>query len=100
MKKNFIIYTSIIFILTSFSILRCALGWHLFWLGSDFVIVLWPLSPLMALMAHFRLSVLDHLWKRSGIFQKLLCNPAICRYDLRLFDMKGNSLLHKMARFR
>lgn len=54
----------------------------------------------MALMAHFRLSVLAHLWKRSGIFQKLLRNPAIRRYDLRLFDMKGNSLLHKMARFR
>ena len=30
----------------------------------------------------------------DGIF------PAIRRYDLRLFDMKGNSLLHKIARFR
>ena len=51
-------------------------------------------------MAHFRLSVLDLFWKRLGLFQKLLRNPAIRRYDLRLFDKKGNSLLHKMARFR
>ena len=36
----------------------------------------------------------------QGFFQKLLRNPSIRRYDLRLFDMKGNPLLHKMARFR
>ena len=60
----------------------------------------WLLSLFLALMAYFRLSVLDLLWKRLGLFQKLRRNPAIRRYDLRLYDMKSNSLLHKMARFR
>ena len=59
-----------------------------------------PLSLLLALTAYFRLSVLDLFWKRLGLFQKFLRNPAIRRYDPRLFDVKGNSLLHKMARFR
>ena len=60
----------------------------------------WPLSLFPALMAYFRLSVLDLFLKRLGLFQKFLRNPAIRRYDLRLYDMKSNSLLHKMARFR
>ena len=60
----------------------------------------WPLSLLLALTAYFRLSVLDLFWKRLGLFQMLLLNLVIRRFDLRLSDMKSNSLLHKMARFR
>lgn len=61
---------------------------------------MWPLSLLLALTAYFRLSVLDLFWKRLGLFQMLLRNPVIRHFDLRLYDMKSNSLLHKMARFR
>lgn len=61
---------------------------------------MWPLSLLLALTAYFRLSVLDLFWKRLGLFQMLLRNLVIRRFDLRLYDMKSNSLLHKMARFR
>ena len=61
---------------------------------------MWPLSLLLALTAYFRLSVLDLFWKRLGLFQMLLRNLVIRRFDLRLYDMKSNPLLHKMARFR
>lgn len=48
----------------------------------------------------FPAIVLDLFWKRLGLFQMLLRNLVIRRFDLRLYDIKSNSLLHKMARFR